>query len=138
MIALSTFALAAAGCTTTPPSTASHTLWNTDLAGGAVEGDFHRARPERARSLSDRNPDRPAVRPLRLVIGHLRQCLEYPARLRSGSHALEPERDGIHALVGRHLIDQALDGKGVEHMAYGAPMLQLDSVRNAAPLDVLR
>src|ERR1700736_1424040 len=106
MIALSTFALAAAGCTTTPPSTASHTLWTRILPLA------------RAGEVSP-----PPVRPLRLVIGHPRQRLEYPARLRSGSHALEPERDGIHALVGRHLIDEALDGKGVEHMAYGAPML---------------
>ena len=52
-------------------------------------------------------------------------------------HALEPERDRVHALIGRHLIDEALDGERVEHMADGAPMLELDAMRNTAPLDML-
>src|SRR5712692_8991378 len=92
MIALSTLALAAAGCT---------------------------------------------ISPLGLRVGHLRQRLEHLARLGRGAHALEPELDRIDALIDRHLVDEALDREGVEHVADRAPVLELNAVRDAASLDML-
>ncbi len=108
-----------------------------DLARCAIERDLDRAGAERARALGDRDPERPAVRPLGLVIGHLRQGLEHLACLGRGAHALDPEVDRIDALVGGDLVDHALDREGVEHVADRAPMLELDAVRDAAPLEVL-
>src|SRR4051794_34215426 len=125
MIALSTLALAAAGCTITPPSIAVQTLCTRILpvarsseistapapgdrrpafgrgflAGRGVEGFCARARAERARTLRDRDADGAAVGPFCLVVGHLRQRLEHLARLGRGAHALEPEFDRIDALV---------------------------------------
>src|SRR5262245_35470907 len=125
---LSTFAWAAAGCTITPPSTATHTLCTRILPLARSSENLDRTGAERARALRDRDAKRASVRPLGLVAGHLRQRLEHLARLGGGAHALEAELDRIHALIDRHLVDEAFDRERVEHMADRAPVLELDAV----------
>src|SRR5262249_29354342 len=112
-------------------------LVDANLAASPVERDFDRAGAERARALGDRDADSSAFGTRGLVGLHVRPRLEPLARLWRRAHAIEAELDRIHALIGRHLVDEAFDGEGVEHVADRTPMLELDAVRDTTPLDRL-
>ncbi len=137
MMALSTLALAGPGVTMMPPSIATHTLctwilplfWSTEISTTPAPSEAERSVIEM-----------PSARPSGRFAFQSHICAtvsKHLARLGRGAHALEPELDRVHALVDRHLVDEALDREHVEHVADRAPVLELDAVRDAAPLDVL-
>ena len=137
MIALSTLALAGPGVTMRPPSIAAHTLCTRILpVARSSEISTTPAPSEPERSVIEM----PSARPSGRFAFQSHICATVSNTLRAFgviAHALEAELDRVHALVRRHLVDQALDRERVEHVADRAPVLELDAVRDAAPLDVL-
>jgi len=110
---------------------------NPDLAAIPIERDFRDTGTKRSGTLGDRDPERAVVRSRRFPVRRLGHGFERRAGPRRGAHAIEPERDRIHALIRRHLVDEALDGEQIEVVGDAAPMLDANPVGDVAQLDAL-